>query len=152
MTTVKKQYEELYTILEANKNKKVSSILPQLIELMSKKNNASGHTSTFIKNEDGDVVAIFCYYHKKWEYVNQVEFGLKKSSSTGYNTMCKEGVSKWTKQQRVKKLQESELLTKVSSGELKVEDIAVEQTRIIEESKEIIPREDGHGYDELSDI
>jgi len=147
MTTVKKQFEEIYTVLEENKNKKVSTILPQLIELMSKKNNASGAANTFIKNDDGDVVAIFCYYHKKWELVTDAEYGNKKGTATGLNTMCKEGVSKWTKQQRVKKQAEAELLTKVSSGELAVEDIAVEQARILEESKTIIEREDGHGFD-----
>jgi uncharacterized protein with NRDE domain len=147
MTTVKKQFEELYAVLEENKNKKVSTILPQLIELMSKKNNASGQANTFIKDDEGNVVAIYCYYHKKWELLSDVEYGSKKGTATGYNTMCKEGVSKWTKQQRVKKAQEAELLTKVSSGELAVEDIAVEQARILEESKVIQPREDEHGFD-----
>lgn len=151
MTTVKKQFEEIYAVLEENKNKKVSTILPQLIELMSKKNNASGAANTFIKNDDGEVVAIFCYYHKKWEFVTEAEYGNKKGTATGLNTMCKEGVSKWTKQQRVKKQQEAELLTKVSSGELAVEDIAVEQARILETSKEIIEREDGHGYLEVDE-
>lgn len=147
MTTVKKQFEEIYTVLEENKNKKVSTILPQLIELMSKKNNASGQANTFIKDDEGNVVAIYCYYHKKWELISECEYGSKKGTATGYNTMCKEGVSKWTKAQRVKKAAEAELLTKVSSGELAVEDIAVEQARILETSKEIIEREDGHGFD-----
>jgi len=147
MTTVKKQFEEIYTVLEENKNKKVSTILPQLIELMSKKNNASGQANTFIKDDEGNVVAIYCYYHKKWELISECEYGSKKGTATGYNTMCKEGVSKWTKAQRVKKAAEAELLTKVSSGELTVEDIAVEQARILETSKEIIEREDGHGFD-----
>ena len=113
---------------------------------MSKKNNASGRANTFIKNDEGEVIAIYCYYHKKWELLTKVEYGSKKGTATGYNTMCKEGVSKWTKQQRVKKAQEAELLTKLSSGDLKVEDIASEQERILEESKIIQPREDGHGY------
>lgn len=147
MSTVKKQFEEIYAVLEENKNKKVSTILPQLVELMQKKNNASGAANTFIKDNEGNVVAIFCYYHKKWELVTECEYGNKKGTATGLNTMCKEGVSKWTKQQRVKKAQEAELLTKVSSGELAVEDIAVEQARILETSKEIIEREDGHGFD-----
>tara|TARA_R100000908_G_scaffold55409_1_gene30688 strand:- start:242 stop:703 length:462 start_codon:yes stop_codon:yes gene_type:complete len=152
MTTVKKQFEELYAVLEENKNKKVSTILPQLIELMSKKNNASGQANTFIKNDEGEVIAIYCYYHKKWELLTEVEYGSKKGTATGYNTMCKEGVSKWTKQQRVKKAAEAELLTKVGSGELQVTDIASEQERILEESKVIQPREDGHGFDDASEI
>ena len=147
MSNVKKQFEEIYAVLEENKNKKVSTILPQLIELMSKKNNASGAANTFIKDDEGNVVAIFCYYHKKWELVSECEYGNKKGTATGLNTMCKEGVSKWTKQQRVKKAAEAELLTKISSGELAVEDIGAAQAEIIETSKEILPREDGHGFD-----
>jgi len=151
MTTVKKQFEEIYAVLEENKGKKVQTILPQLIELMSKKNNASGAANTFIKDDEGNVVAIFCYYHKKWELVSECEYGSKKGTATGLNTMCKEGVSKWTKQQRVKKAAEAELLTKVSCGDLAVEDIAGEQARILEESKLIVEREDGHGYLEVSE-
>ena len=152
MTIVKKQFEELYTILEENKNKKISSVLPQLIEIMSKKNNASGHANTFLKDDYGNVIAIYCYYHKKWEKLSECDYGVKANTATGYNTMCKEGVSNWTKQQRVKKVEESKLLTKVAAGELKVEDIALEQARILEESKIIIPRQDGLGCDDVSDV
>ena len=149
---VKKQFEELYTLLEENKYKKVSTLMPQLIELMSRKNNNSGSANTFIKDDEGNVVAIYCYYHKKWELLTEVEYGSKKNTATGYNTMCKEGVSSWTKQQRVKKQAEAELLTKVASGELKVEDIATEQATILEESKQIKPRSDEHGYDNVEDL
>lgn len=151
MTTVKKQFEEIYAILEENKNKKVSTILPTLMELMSKKNNASGTVNTFIKDDEGNVIAIFCYYHKKWELISECEYGNKRGTTTGLNTMCKEGISKWTKQQRVKKSAEAELLTKVSSGELAVEDIGAVQAEIIETSKEILPREDGHGFDSVEE-
>jgi len=151
MTTVKKQYEEIYSLLEASKNKKVSTVLPQLIELMSRKNNSSGQANTFLKVND-EVVAIYCYYHKKWELLSECEYGSKKNTATGYNTMCKEGVSKWTKQQRVKKLANEELLTRVASGEVLPEDIAVEQGLIAEQAKEIVPREDGHGTDEAPEV
>lgn len=149
MTIVKKQFEELHTLLEANKNKKVSTILPQLIELMQKKNNASGQANTFMKDEDGNVTHIFCYYHKKWEEVTECEYGSKKGTATGLNTMCKEGVSNWTKQQRAKKQGEAGLLTKVVSGELMPDELPAEQARLLEESKVIKPREDGHGTDEV---
>ena len=149
MTIVKKQFEELYTLLEENKSKKVSTILPQLIELMQKKNNASGQANTFMKDEDGNVTHIFCYYHKKWEDVTECDYGSKKGTATGLNTMCKEGVSNWTKQQRAKKQSEAGLLTKVMSGELLTEDIPAEQARLLEESKVIVPRIDGLGTDEV---
>jgi len=151
-TSVKKQYEELYTLLEANSNKKVSTIMPQLIELMSRKNNSSGQANTFLKDDEGNVIAIYCYYHKKWELLSECEYGAKKNTATGFNTMCKEGVSKWTKQQRVKKQAGAELLTKVASGELKPEDIAEAQVVIAEEARVIIDREDGRGTGEAPTI
>ena len=147
MTTVKKQFEEIYNLLEANSNKKVSTILPQLVELMQRKNNASGQANTFIKDDEGNIIAIFCYYHKKWELLSEVEYGKKANTATGYNTLCKEGASKWSKQQRTKKAAEAALLDQLTSGDLKPEDIPAEQERIAEEAKVIIDREDGLGYE-----
>lgn len=149
MTIVKKQFEELYTLLADNKNKKVATILPQLIELMQKKNNASGQANTFLKDDEGNVTHIFCYYHKKWEDVTVAEYGSKKGTSTGYNTMCKEGVSNWTKQQRVKKQSEAGLLTKVVSGEILPQDLPQHQLELAEAAKVIKPRTDEHGTDEV---
>jgi len=149
MTIVKKQFEELYTLLVDNKNKEVVTLLPQLIEMMQKKNNASGQANTFLKDEDGNVTHIFCYYHKKWEDVTVAEYGNKKGTATGLNTMCKEGVSNWTKQQRVKKIREVALLGRITSGELSVEEIPAYQALHLEKSKFIKPRADGHGTDEV---
>lgn len=152
MTIVKKQFEELHTLLVDNKNKKVSTILPQLIELMQKKNNASGQSNTFLKNDEGVVTHIFCYYHKKWEDVTVATYGSKKGSSTGLNTMCKEGVSNWTKQQRVKKQAEAAILTKVMAQEITVDDIPEEQAKLTDDSKVIIPRTDEHGFDTIEEF
>jgi len=146
--TVKKQFEEIYALLEENQNRKVSTMMPQLIELMQKKNNASGAANTFIKAADGETIIVFCYYHKKWELTSECTYGSKAGTATGLNTMCKEGVSNWTKQQRIKKQAEAGILTKVVAGTLNTEDIPNEQAAIAEESKIIKPRVDGHGYDE----
>ena len=149
MTIVKKQFEELYTLLVENKNKKVNTILPQLIELMQRKNNASGQSHTFLKNEEGEVTHVYCYYHKKWEDVTVAEYGNKKGTATGLNTMCKEGVSNWTKQQRVRKQLEAGLLTKLMAGDLQTEDLPAEQERIAADARAIVPRADEHGTDEV---
>ena len=149
---IKKQFEEIYAILEENSNRKVSSVLPQLVELMSRKSNSSGQANTFIKDDDGNVVAIYCYYHKKWELLSEVEYGNKKGTATGYNTMCKEGVSNWTKQQRTKKKDESELLNKIATKEIQPEELGEHMRLIQEAAKTIVDREDGHGYLELSEI
>jgi len=149
---IKKQFEEIFAILEANQNRKVSSIMPELMELMSRKSAGGADGRTFLLDENGQVYAIFCYYHKKWELIDECEFGLKKGTASGYNTMCKVGVNQWTKQQRDKKKANEELLTKVMAGELLPENIASEQAKIDEQTKVIIPREDGLGFDSVEEL
>lgn len=138
-SNIKKDYQAIFDVLEANANKKVSTVLPQLVELMTRKTNGGGEANTFRKDEDGNVTEVYCYYHKEWEDVTKVAYGAKKSTATGLNTMCKVGANQWSKQQRVKKKAEAELLTKVMDGELLPEDVASEKLRILEESKVIVP-------------
>ena len=133
MTTVKKSYIELVEFLEANQNKKISSIMPQILEMVSSKTVQQA----FITDEDGEL-SIFCYYHKKWERVCDVEYGRKSSTKHGYNTMCKEGVSNWTKQQRQAKLAKEALLDSVASGEtdqttlnIQLEEIEAERVKVL---------------------
>lgn len=132
MSNVKKAYTEIVALLEANKDKKVSSILDQVIELASAKTNRA-EGSTFIKDVQGNVVAIFDYYFKRWMPLvgdKAVEFGKKDKTATGLNTMCKEGVSIWTKQQNDAKKALATLLNKVAAGEVKPADIAKAQEEI----------------------
>lgn len=117
--STKKQFVELLSFLEKNKSSKVSDILSQVAEMCEAKKN---HT-TVIKDDNGKVTHIFCYYHKQWEDVSKVEYGKKASSATGLNTMCKVGVNKWTKQQSDAKNAKAELLDKVVSGEAKAENV-----------------------------
>ncbi len=136
--TIKKAYVELIAFLEANKNKKVNTILAEAQAMCESKNSSASDTgTTFLKDENDEVVAIFCYYFKKWMPLCDVEFGAKKNTASGYNTMCKEGVSRWTKQQRVAKKANEELLSKVGSGEVAVEDIK-EHQEAIEVSRKFI--------------
>ena len=134
MANIKKAYQPIVELLEANSDKKVKSIMDQIVELCSAKTSRSGGgASSYIKNEAGEVVAILDYYFKRWMPLigdAAVEFGAKKNTATGLNTMSKEGVSNWTKQQRVAKQANAELLTRVASGEIKPGDIADEQAKI----------------------
>lgn len=149
---VKKAYKELYELLQANESKKVSTIMPQLVELMTKKGGGMNNGKNYITDEEGNVTHVFCYYHKKWESVAIAEYGKKTNTATGLNTMCKEGTSAWNKAQRVKKQAEANILIKIQSGELQPEDIANEQIKIAEQAKVIEPRDDEHGWDNLTDI
>jgi len=135
---VKKAYAAIYALLEANKAKKVSTILPQLVELMSKATTAVETTTRF--DEDGKLTHVYCYYHKEWEDVAEVEFGKKANTKSGLNTMCKLGVSNWSKQQRAKKKAEAELLTQLTAGTITVEDLPTLQAKILDASKAIVAR------------
>ena len=104
--TIKKQYVDLITFLEENKKETVESILKEAIQMCLSKVN----TKTHVKDTDGEVFAIFCYYHKQWELVSNVEYGKKANSTTGLNTMCKQGVRGWTRQQKLFSNLESDIM------------------------------------------
>lgn len=153
MSNVKKVFVEIANLLEENSNKKVSTILPQLMALMTAKNGGGSDIGkTFLKDENGEVFAIYCYYHKKWELISECEYGSKKGTATNLNTMCKEGVSNWTKQQRLAKKGKDELLTKVLDGEILQENLASAMEELEESTKVIVPREDRHGYDTAEEV
>lgn len=119
---IKKDYLELVEFLTNNKNKKVETILEQVREMCSQQ-----VTTTFRKDEDGKVTHVFCYYHKVWEDVSQVEYGKKASNkATGLNTMCKVGLNAWSKQQRVAQKEKNELLEKMSKGGVTQEEFNLE--------------------------
>lgn len=145
--TIKKQFEEIYAFLEANKNKKVATIFDDVIALMSSKSGGSDIGKTFIKNDAGEVIGVYCYYHKKWEAIRVAEYGVKTNTATGLNTMCKEGVSSWSKQQRIYKKANEELLKQVASGELSPEDLQAKMDELEVERKSIEVRNDEHGFD-----
>ena len=153
MTTIKKAYIEIANLLNDNKNKKVATILPQLMELMTAKSGGGSDIGkTFLKDDNGEVFAVFCYYHKKWELVSECEFGAKKGTASGLNTMCKEGVSRWTKQQREAKKSKEALLDSVANGDIEVSDLADKQAEIEEARGEVIEREDRQGYDSADEV
>lgn len=147
---IKKAYQDIVSLLEANADKKVSSILEQVVALASAKGGGGG-AGAFIKDAKGTTVAIFDYYFKRWMPLvgtKAVEFGAKANTATGLNSMCKEGVSHWTKAQRVAKQANADLLTRVASGEIQPSDIAAEQAKIEATRQEIIETEMGFHTDD----
>lgn len=142
---IKKMYVELVELLEANQDNKVKSILPDVIAMVSAK-QARNVGSTFIKNSEGETVAIRCYYFQRWMPLvgdNAVEFGAKKSTATGYNTMCKDGVSHWTKQNNAAKKAHDALLDRLEAGDLTTDQIPAEKARIEEERRQVVETELG---------
>lgn len=116
---IKKPYVEIVEFLKTNENKKVSSIIGEILLMCESKKQ----DSTVIRDANEQVVAIYCWYHKQWEIVKDVPYGSKANSTSGYNTMCKVGVSKWTKSQRDAKTALANLLTQVGKGEIEPSDI-----------------------------
>ena len=136
--TIKKPFVSLVNFLETNKSLLVEDILEEVLLMCESKKT----TSTVITNSDNEVVAVFCYYHKQWELVSEVEYGSKINTTSGLNTMCKVGVSKWTKKQRDAKKSKEELLTNVASGDIQVSEILklqddIEVTRLTMDTEDM---------------
>lgn len=126
--TIKKAYTEVHALLvSAKADKKIDeNVFQKAVELMSAKRGGSSGETTAIRNDKGEVVAVRCFYYKRWMPVvgdKAVEFGVKKTTSTGLNTMCKAGSSLYTKQLSAYKKAKEEMLDKVSSGEVKPADV-----------------------------
>lgn len=149
--TIKKQFEEIHSFLETNKAKKVSTIFDELVALMSAKSGGSDIGKTFLKDSEGNTYAVYCYYHKKWELTNTAAYGVKINTATGLNTMCKEGVSSWSKQQRLYKKRNEELLQLVAKGELSAEDLPNMMAEAEELRKGIEVRSDEHGFENVEE-
>ena len=145
MTTIKKGFQEVYSILIANEDKKVSTVMDELIEIMTSKQRDKNHF------EDDDGLHVFCYYHKIWELTDQVEYGKKVNTATGLNSMCKVGTNQWTKQQREFKKSKADLLNQVASGEIAVDEIDDKITELEEIKDTIIPIEEYHHELALND-
>lgn len=134
--SIKKNFQEIVELLEKNKDKKVDTVLPQILELCTSKKKAS----TVRYDDNGNVTEIFCYYHKEWEPVSL--YGKKSSSHTGYNTMCKEGVNNWTRQYSAYKKAQVALLDRVQKGELSVDKLEAERKRLEKERDKVVPRKE----------
>ena len=124
---IKKAYKDIVDYLNENQHASVSEVLPKIIEMASAKVNRAVGGASFLKDAENNVVAVNCYYFKRWMPVvgdDAVEFGQKSSTSTGLNTMSKIGSSNWTKQLREFKKAGVDLFAQVKAGEISVDEIA----------------------------
>ena len=146
--------ETIVAYLNDNSTKKVSTILDELTTMLEsiKLTTSARMGRTYLVGQDNKVYAIYCYYHKQWELLSEVEYGSKVSSSHGYNTMCKQGVREWTRQQKNLKLLGNEILSKLENGELLVEEIADYKTAREESIRAINAYEMPIGYENQEDV
>jgi uncharacterized membrane protein YraQ (UPF0718 family) len=140
MAQVKKVFAPIMAVLAANMGEKVKKIYPEIEALVNAKSGGGGQAA-FHKNEAGELVALHCSYHKKWFKPSEVEFGAKASSASGFNTMCKDGMSKWTKQLSAFKKAKEKLLEDVGAGLVAASDIASITAQLEEEREVIVPLE-----------
>ena len=139
MATIKKAFQPIIDALRANTSLLVEDLLPQIEEMcVAKVGTGGGKATTFHRDEDGNVVAILCYYHKRWLLTADTEFGKKASSASGYSSMSKDGLSKWNKQQAEAKKAEAALLDRVMAGELEPSDIPAAKEEIAQAEQEVI--------------
>jgi len=135
MSNIKKQFVSIFSIIETNKDKFSKSLYQSLVDECTSKTLAQ----TFRTNDDGDL-EVFCWYHKEWENTTTCEYGNKKGTKTGLNTMCKQGVSSWTKQQRVLKSSKENLLTQVMNGDVQQDELVDLMYDLEQASKKIESR------------
>lgn len=123
--SIKKAFQPLVDFLQENKDSKVSTLMEDITRICSAK-TAGGSASASVKDKEGNVVAIRCSFFEKWFPVSHVEFGKKEGTATGFNPMCKEGANGFSKLQRDYRGAKETVLDKVSSGEIKPQDIQKE--------------------------
>lgn len=135
MSEYKKTMQPIIDLLEANKNAKVGDILAEVQILATAKARSTGQprVATSLRNDNGEVVAIRCYYFKAWMPIvteDAVEFGAKSNNKTGFNTMSKLGNSLWTKQQAEAKKSAAQLLSDVEEGIVEPQNISTVKAEI----------------------
>ena len=146
---IKKAFQDVVNFLTANQNKKVSSILDEVKTMCEAQAGGGGkNATTFHKDETGNVVAIRCYYFKRWFSPQEKAFGTKKNSSSGFNSMCKEGNRLWSQQQNAYTKAKDALLDKVVSGE--VTDVAAAREAIEADKNRI--QETSEGFETLEEL
>lgn len=156
MSTIKKTFQAVHDVLLANQTSTVADVMDQILPLMSAKSRGAAtgtQTRTFLKTAEGEVVAILDYYFKRWMPLVgplAVDFGTKKGSTTGFNSMCKNGLSNWTKQQAEAKKALEQILADVESGELEAADISSRREVIEAERKQIAATD--LGFETLDEV
>jgi len=133
MSNIKKQFVSIYNLIQSSNIEENDE--PLYLSLLAECTSKT-LAQTFRTNDDGEL-EVFCWYHKEWENTTTVEYGAKKGTKTGLNTMCKQGVSSWTKQQRVFKKAKDDLLTQLMSGDIQQDELA-EAVAKLEKAKDVI--------------
>lgn len=153
--TIKKDNIELHQYLQSLIGKKVTEKLVTDIAtrfLATKNNNGSGSRTTAYYDADRNLVAVYCYYHKQWELVEYIPYGVKSGTKTGLNTMCKEGVSAWTKNNRATVKAKDELLQLFTKGDITSDEFKDKLTLLDTASAPEPHSDEEHSFATLADL
>jgi len=152
MASIKKAYVSIMSLLAANMDATVADIYPQVEELASAKaGGGGGKATTFHRDEDGNVVALFCAYFKKWFPVDgEVEFGKKASTQSGFNNYSKQGLSHWNKQLNDFKKAKEQLLVDIAADPSLASELQAKLDELEEQRAAIQPVEGG--FDTLEEL
>ena len=145
----------MMALLNDHQDALVSDIMDEALLIASTKTAGKRvpREQKHITSTDGEVVAIHDYYFKRWMPLvgpEAVEFGQKASTKTGYNTMCKQGTSLWTKQNSTAKQATLALIDQVAEGDLGPADLPAARDAIEEARNAIEPTE--LGFDSKEDV
>jgi len=127
--TKTEQWKKVQEILSQHKaSKKLTEALTELL-----KPKSGGHTNEFPPklDKDGNIVELYCQWHKQYEPVS--EFRKSPKSKSGYHYECNTALKDWHAYGKLIKAKEAEtqtILTKLLDGE-------IEQTEAKELSEQI---------------
>jgi len=130
------QWAKVQEILSQHKaSKKLTEALTELL-----KPKTGGHTNEFPPklDKDGNIVELYCQWHKKYEPVDA--FKISKKSKTGRHYECKEAEQEWHEYGKMIKAKEAEvqtILTKLLDGEIKQTEAKAQSEHIRAEIEKI---------------
>ncbi len=145
MTTIKKDFIELVSFLEENKEKKVKTILPTIINMVEAKRGRTPSPECWV---DDTLIGKYCTYHDKWEPISQ----FRQDNEGKYPSVCLFGSRARAKAAAAKKASEAALLEKVVSGEVSVEDLPAEKAAIDEQAATVVFDDKAQYFDIKDDL
>ena len=146
---IKKAFQAIIDFLENNLEATVTDIIGSVRDLAKSNPGGGGGTRaapSVLRDEHSNVVAVLCSYHKRWELVSACEYGVKLSSGTGLNVMCKEGGANQSKQATAARKATAAIVDDLQAGTIQISDIPTIQVKIEKDRTAIVTREDGHGF------
>lgn len=150
--SIKKVFQSVIAFLEANKDARVSKVLPEIMEMCSAKQGGGTTARSFYKQGE-ELVAARCGFFEKWFDPAVVEFGKKAGTASGLNSMCKLGVNEWTARNNAHKKGRDAAFADFTAGKLSADDFQAKLREVdsARDAEKVLP-EGVVGYDTLEEL